>query len=207
VKWSILIVTIPERSFSLACLLGVLQPQVARYEDVEIIVKENPGYPIGDMRRTMMELATGEYINFIDDDDMVPSDYVGKIYPLLDGVDYIGFVAHVCINGSYQFCSFNTIQNDRWWEVGEKPPLVGWQRDIVHLNPIRRELALRGEMSGGRWEDKRWADSLRALHIVRTEHYIPLPDVMYFYYYSVKQLKEEKPGDSTESRIAVDSCR
>jgi hypothetical protein len=41
-------------------------------------------------------------------------------------------------------------------------------RDIVHFNPIRRDLAIQGEWEGGDGADRRWADQLRALGCVKT---------------------------------------
>ena len=61
----------------------------------------------------------------------------------------------------------------------------GWQdgkRDISHLNPVRRELALLGSFAGASFaEDHGWAAQLRASGRLRTEAWIPEP--MYYYDY------------------------
>ena len=44
---------------------------------------------------------------------------------------------------------------------------------------MRRELALKAPMWGGFGEDSRWAGDMRALGVVKTEHYVE--DVMYHY--------------------------
>ncbi len=176
-KWSILILTMRSRAESLCGLLAHLRPQTRA--GVEIIVRENPpDYSrIGANRQALLEQAHGEYSSFIDDDDSVAGDYVEAIYPLLDGVDYVGFGVEATRDGQPFFWSSHSLKNG-------KSDLMS-RRDLSLWNPIRRELSLRPGFEGGIGEDTRWADRLRALGIVRTEHY--LPRTMYFYRYrSVK---------------------
>jgi len=77
---SILIPTIPGRSSKLAALLSCLDPQVAARDDVELLVfRDNRRMTIGEKRNKLVQLAQGEYVAFVDDDDMVKSDYVEVI--------------------------------------------------------------------------------------------------------------------------------
>ncbi len=180
-KWSILVLTQPSRAEFLQRLMKGLAPQVEKFSDVEVIVTlfDNK-FSIGKNRGMMLEAAVGEYVNFVDDDDLLADDYVSSIYPLLDGVDYIGFQAKLHIDGMY--CgklSYHSLMCNRWFENSN-----GYFRDISHLNPIRNSLAVAGRMGdheGKNLEDFCWADRLRSLGIVKTEHFIP--KVMYFAYY------------------------
>jgi len=52
---------------------------------------------------------------------------------------------------------------------------------------MRRELALQVPMSGWPGEDNRWADAIRELRIVKTEHYINQT----LYYYLTRTHKPE----------------
>lgn len=174
-KWSILILTMAERRDLLYRLQQCLYPQIENYKDIEILVRVFRCGTIGENRQALLNQAQGEYVCFIDDDDMVPAKYVEKIYPLLDGVDYIGFSVHTFRDGTFYASAYHSLKHGRW--SNEKAYA---ERDISHLNPIRRELALQAPMEGGAGEDRRWADRLRDLNIVRTQHYIP--EVMYFYY-------------------------
>jgi glycosyltransferase involved in cell wall biosynthesis len=176
-KWSILILTQPSRKEFLARLLALLQPQVDLAGGVEIVVQmHDPQLALGENRQKMLEAAQGEYVCFVDDDDLVANDYVAKILPLLDGVDYIGFRLNLYNDGRPGLPTFHSLRFPKWYADDK-----GLYRDISHVNPIRRELALTTPMSGHRGEDARWSDAIRAKQIVRTEHFVD--EVMYHYYY------------------------
>lgn len=175
-KWSILILTQPSRSEYLKRILSILEPQLRNAAQVQLVVQMfDDTLSLGANREKMRREATGEYINFIDDDDVVPADYVEKILPLLDGVDYIGFRVQCFVDGVPFSKTFHSLQHAGWFSDAEF-----YYRDISHINPMLRKLALQSSMEGGFAEDQRWGDALRKLKIVRTEHYID--DVMYLYY-------------------------
>jgi glycosyltransferase involved in cell wall biosynthesis len=176
-KWSILILTQPSRATFLSRLLHVLEPQLREHPDVELKVRIfDSSIDLGANRQAMIDEAAGEFVNFIDDDDMVPGNYVGKIYPLLDAVDYIGFRLQMDIDGQRQKPTFHSLRYPEW--NGDEQ---GWYRDISHVNPIRRELLGATRMSGGSGEDARWANDIRARGVVKHEHFID--EVMYFYHF------------------------
>lgn len=178
-KWSILILTMPRRKQFLDRLLDVLGPQLTG--DVELIVNYSiPEKSIGENRQMLLNQAHGEYVSFIDDDDLVAGNYVSSILPLLDGVDYIGFPVKVFRDGVFYGNAFHSLKNKQWSCHGDTS-----FRDISHLNPIKREHALKAKLSGDFGEDHRWANEIRALGIVQTEHYVPEP--MYFYYMRTKK--------------------
>jgi hypothetical protein len=182
-KWSILILTQPSRETFLQRLMQCLTPQVKSYPDVQVVTTLfNKRYSIGENRALMIEAAAGEYVNFVDDDDLVPDYYVSTIYPLLDGVDYIGFQGRVYQDGILQKPGYHSIQYKNWFEDEQ-----GYYRDFSHLNPIRRVLAIAGQMGEHKapiCEDRMWANNLRAQGIVKTEHYVN--QEMYYYYYRTK---------------------
>jgi len=190
VKWSILVLTQPSRTEFLRRLMDNLAPQVAKFPDVEIVTTLfDKRFSIGKNRGMMITAASGEYVNFIDDDDLVADDYVDSIRPLMDGVDYIGFQAKYHADGVY--CgklSYHSLEYKGWFENDS-----GYFRDISHLNPMRKELAIAGQMErydGTFYEDHAWADLLRFLGIVKTEHVVSKP--MYFVYYRLH--KDDGPG-------------
>ena len=175
VKWSIMILTQPSRTAYLARLQAVLKPQLVGGVEMDVATFD-PKLSLGENRQKLIESAKGQYVNFIDDDDLIPNKYVAMILPLLDGVDYIGYRVQMFTDGVKQKPTFHSLIYDKWTS-DEK----GFYRDISHINPIRRELALKVKMSGGHGEDQRWADQLRSLGIVKTQHYID--EVMYSYYF------------------------
>jgi hypothetical protein len=176
-KWSILCLTQPSREVLLARMMTVLAPQIANCPDVEFKRRTfDKSLSLGENRQRMIEEADGEYVSQIDDDDVCTNDYVDRIYPLLDGVDQVGFQVQLWIDSQKMPMTYHSIKY--WgWSNDEK----GFYRDFSHLNPIRRELALQVSFEGGVGEDCRWAKQLREKRIVTTESFIP--QVLYYYFY------------------------
>lgn len=182
-KWSILILTIPGREELLQRLLDCLEPQIEGNPEIEMVIMQNhKDRTVGEARQVLLEKARGEYVCFVDDDDLVASDYAEKIFPLLDGVDYVGFPVNTFRDGSFYATAYHSLKF-KHWSSGK----MYAERDISHLNPIRRELALQSGMEGGYGEDGRFASRLRDLGIVKSEHYIP--ETMY--YYHIRTFKPE----------------
>jgi len=184
-RWSILIATQPSRATYLRRLLAVLGPQVLLdphiRELVEIVVRtSDPHLGLGDNRQIMREAARGEYSNFIDDDDLVARDYVARILPLLDGVDYVSYEFQEYADGIPRPPTHVSLQHGPWHQ-----DRTGLWRDIVHFCPIKTALALCAPMEGGWGEDVGWSNKMRALGVVRTEHHINAP-IHFLYFRSQK---------------------
>ncbi len=165
--WTILVATLGRRSESMRALMDGLLPQVdAAGGEVTVEALWNNGErPVGEVRQALLEHATSQYVCFADDDDELPPHYVRTILPLLDGTDYVGFkvdVAGAVVEHGLHVAG---------WDAG-----LG-SRDITHLNPLKRSLAVQSSFSGGRGEDRRWAAGVRRL--VHTGHFVD--EVMYFY--------------------------
>jgi hypothetical protein len=178
-KWDILCLTMPTRRDFLARLRKNIEPQLV--SGVTFTVMQHfSEHTLGHNRQLMREESDAEYVSFVDDDDLVADNYVARILPLLDGVDYIGFRVQTSENGiSLPGPTYHSLLCGGWFDKTYADGTKSWHRDISHLNPIRRELALAVPMYGGFAEDSRWANDLRALGIVKTEHYIE--ETMYFY--------------------------
>ena len=174
-KWTIAILTIPERAEKYLRLKGVIERQIGG-RDIEVLTASQD-WSVGRKRQWCLDNAAGEYICFVDDDDMVASDYVDSIYPLLDGVDYIGFRMQLYIDGAKQAPTYHSLRYDRWFNDYD-----GYYRNVSHLNPMKIDIARQarfGDTSYG--EDREWAANVHP----ETEHYIDEP--MYFYFFSPKE--------------------
>lgn len=178
--WQLLILTQPSRQELLLRLMNRLSSQIVNGDIAWMIRTFDPGLSLGANRELMRQDSPARYINFLDDDDMVPEDYVYNILPLLDGTDYIGHKVQGYQDGVIQKMTYHSLRYKGWWDDAD-----GYYRDISHINPIRRELALECVMDGGVGEDSRWADTMRALGHIRTEHYIDR--VLYYYYYGTNK--------------------
>jgi hypothetical protein len=175
--WDILILTQPSRATFLARLLAVLEPQCQNEPEARYWFRLfQPSLSIGANRQAMVNQSEAEYVSFIDDDDLVPTDYVSTILPLLDGVDMVGFNVECFTDGKLIAVAKHSLQFGGWWQDG-----TGLFRDLSYMTPMRRELVKLAEIEGGFGEDRRWADRLRKTGAVKTEHYIDRAMYLYLF--------------------------
>jgi hypothetical protein len=167
--WDILIPTIPHRHDRLCELLAELDRQWQPGLTVRVLRDnlERAGRASHGKRQDLVQAARGEYVCFIDDDDWVAPDYVARIMTALgEHPDYVGFQVLYTEDGNRNYFDDHSLRHGRFGQDGE------WLlRDISHINPMLRELAL---LVG--WSDQtdvEWVDALRATGRVKTEVYIP----------------------------------
>lgn len=166
-KLTLMVLTQPSRKIFLDRLLQKLTPQLSEYhEHVELLIGScDFSVSVGENRQRLREAAKGQYSCFVDDDDLLADNYLDRVVPLLDGVDYIGFYLER-FNDSVPVAKFK----------------VSLTEGIIsHLSPILTEKALTITMSGGFGEDRRWWEALKSSGIIQTEHFIDA--TMYYYYY------------------------
>lgn len=210
--WTILVPTIGRRRDKFRRLvielLAQAEPRAGR---VRVLAYYNQGErPLSHIRQALVEHATGTYVSFVDDDDWVPEYYVEKVRNAIheyahdhdhvepahkvefDATWATGWVTHFpdqvgwrmqhYSDGVPSKPTYHSLQYGGWYDDDK-----GYYRDISHLNPVRRELALKVDFRrGDPPEDVAWTVQMR--QHVRTEALIPSEHVMYHYYSS---------GDST----------
>lgn len=171
---SLLICTIPARATMLRALKAYLTQQSNGY-DIEILTDDKPG-TIGAKRQRLLELSTGDYVTFIDDDDDINPQYIKLIFDNL-GADVIGFEGEITTNG----------RNKKRFTISKEHPYEEkngvYYRYNNHLSPIRRSIAIQigyKDISFG--EDFDYAMRLKESGLIKTEKYIYSP--MYFYKFS-----------------------
>ena len=172
-KLSILIASLPERHKTLSRLLKRLSSQIT--QEVEIIINIDNQKTIGKKRNDLVSASTGEYVCFIDDDDMVSKYYVKRILNAIKEKPDV-----VTIEGIYNP------------DVGTKRRFIhmlniGWvntydvfYRGNNHLCPTKRDIAIQcpfPEINMG--EDKKYGELVG--EIAKTEHHIE--KTMYLYNY------------------------
>ncbi|ASD53408.1 glycosyltransferase [Mycobacterium phage Lucky2013] len=155
-------------------------------ERVEIIVlTDNKKRPIGDKRNQMLALAQGEYVAFVDDDDVLEDTYLRSL--LLStafGADVITFQVSVTINGGP---AKKCIYSKDFAQDANFP--TRYERLPNHLMCVKRDLALSvgfPEVNCG--EDSSYAKALHPL--LKTEHAIDR--VLYHYVYSDESTETQK---------------
>lgn len=180
-KLSILICALDYRKELLDRLMNCLNPQLI--DEVEVIVNsDNKQKTIGLKRDELLRQATGEYIAYVDDDDLVSDNYVSLI---LDSIrtkpDVIGMCLLMTVDKVIEEKSFHSIKYTHWWDEPdpEKPWLKRYYRNPNHLNPVKRELALivGFDTKAHGIEDKIYSKAIQPY--LKTEVYIETP--IYFY--------------------------
>lgn len=180
----ILIPSVYARHDLLVRLLDHLAPQTAPYMgNARILCLRDDGQAaVGSKRNQLMLAATAEYVCFLDDDDWVADDYVGRIMAALASrpdIQYVGFGVRLTIDGADQKPVYHSLRYPEWSEDEH-----GYYRGISHLNPIRRTSALLGlPFQPGFGEDKAWADRVMASGQVKSEVFIE-GSAMYTYRWS-----------------------
>ena len=176
-KLSILICTVHSRTTTyLPKILDKLLPQATK--DVEVIwLGDNKRRSVGKKRNDLLRLAQGEYVVFVDDDDMVTDDYV---VTLLMGTaskaDVINFQVMCSVNGGeYKPVYYNAEyrMNKNFSDRYERLP--------NHIMCIKRDLAIKaGFPEKNMGEDDDFAKNLRPL--LKTQSFIDKP--LYYYTFS-----------------------
>lgn len=173
-KLSILICTLESRTEKFLRLQSVLKSQTVK-KPVEIISLCDHGeLTIGAKRQKLLESTTSEYVAFIDDDDLVPNDYVDKIlHGLKNNPDCLNLNGVIFLSTGE--CYFkHSLEYKEWYDNNNV-----YYRMPNHLNTIKRDLALRvGYKNLSRGED--YDFSQRLLPLLKTENVVP--GILYYYY-------------------------
>ena len=171
-KLSILICSLENRKKSSQKLMAVLKEQATN--EIEILVQIDKGQiTTGEKRNQLLEAASGQYIAFIDDDDMVPDDYVSKILKAIkESPDCCGIKGQMT-NRKGKFIFVHSIQFKSWFTKNNI-----YYRCPNHLSPVKRELAIATGFLGIRTgEDKDYSE--RLLPKLQTEEFIL--GILYYY--------------------------
>ena len=198
--WSILCPTLSSRQGKFLDLMGVLLPQCEAHGSVEVVALHNDGErDIAEYRQALLEDARGEYVSFVDDDDMVEPDFVTAITEAMRPQcllwatdeflrenmaatltparpDFIALRVAYYENGRLESRPTITgLQHDRWHDTD-----VAMIRDITHINPVRSALAKQADF-GLRYGDGKedWSYRSQMRHLLKTQ--AEIPRVLYHY--------------------------
>jgi hypothetical protein len=176
--WDILLPTLPHRHDQLCPLLAEIDRQWQPGLGM-ILYRDNlqrPGNASYGKWQDLEEMSRAEYISFIGDDDWVAPDYVSRVMEALgSGPDYVGYAIRYTSNGNPMMPVEHSLRHGGFREAPD-----ALYRDIVHHNPIRRDLALLATWrTDHHTADQTWSKDLRETGRVQTEVWIP--EQMYYY--------------------------
>lgn len=190
-RLSILIASLRCRQKMLDRLLAILRPQCP--DGVEIGISQDDGeFSIGVKRQELLEKSQGDYVCFVDDDDMVAADYVANILEALKlNPDCVGFIVDRWVNGEFDAQAIHSIRYQHY-HTRHDDGLRLYERTPNHLNPIKRELALKtGFVDKNRGEDSDFA--IRVYPLLQSEVFIPKP--IYHYLFTTMDRRDEFTND------------
>jgi glycosyltransferase involved in cell wall biosynthesis len=178
--WTIGILHLPKRANLYNTLITELNKQIKNcnaHDNIEIITETDNGEnSVGKKRNNVIDRARGEYVCFIDDDDMITEIYVSKILKALetkpDVVELVGFLPKYDLPFIHNLNCGGHFKKD------------GIQfRTPNHLNTIKTEIARKvryPEISHG--EDQDYSHRLWDSGLMKTESLIG--ERMYIYQFN-----------------------
>ena len=150
----------------------------ADQDRVEIIIlTDNKKMMLGHKRNTMVDIAQGKYIAFVDDDDRLAPDYLAQLLTATDtNADSIVFKAEVSLNGEpAKICDYS---KDHRRDYNHKD---GYYRIPNHICCIKRSVSLKSSFPNVLYgEDAGYGKVL--LPFLKTEHKIN--KILYYYDYN-----------------------
>ncbi len=157
---SVLVCTIPERFFPLRGYLN--DPRIEF-----LYLGDNMKLSLGKKRQLLLEIASGDYVVFVDDDDELSSDYIDQLLEgIKSGADVVNFKVGYSLNGGEEkpvVYSKNFKKDNNFTDRFERLP--------NHIMCIKRSIALKVG-----YKDMYYAEdadfSKRLLPHLKTEHNI-----------------------------------
>jgi len=197
----------------------------ADQQRVEVIVlTDNKQMMLGHKRNTMIDIAQGKYIAFVDDDDRIAPDYIAELLKATEtDADAIVFTAEVSLNGEpAKPCYYSKVHKRDY----NKP--TAYYRIPNHICCIKRSVSLKSSFPNILYgEDAGYGKVL--LKFLKTEHVID--KVLYYYDYNADTTEtqgwkynqtKQRPGkpivdvvilskaskyrDSVMTQQCIDSC-
>lgn len=151
--------------------------------DVEVLgFYDNKTRSVGEKRNGLIQLATGEFLTFVDDDDRIASNYINSIMKTLDekpDADCVVYDVICTINkGKPIYCRYSIDYEYNWDKVNNK-----WFGKPSHTMVWKSEIAKKYIFIDKNYgEDTEWV--LRAYKDIKKE--VKIHSVLYFYDFNDK---------------------
>ena len=180
---SILIPTLESRRMQCEHLCREIDRQIllaGAGDLVEVLTLRDSGSAsVGEKRNQLVSSARGRFIVFIDDDDMVSSDYVDQLTKVLQThpeADCVSFTGEISFRGAHRRSMVHSIEFTDWHHRRGQ-----YLRPPCHITPIRREIASRYAFAEVDYaEDMDW--SLRLSRDQALKREVILDRTLYFYH-------------------------
>jgi cellulose synthase/poly-beta-1,6-N-acetylglucosamine synthase-like glycosyltransferase len=168
-KLSILIPSLEDRKPKLEQLKRELANQIGK-RNVEVLsLSDNRQMSIGQKRNMLLTQSTGEYVSFVDDDDMVSPDYIEKVLnALTKNPDCSSLTGEIVFSDGYSRPFIHSLRYTQWIDDHEGKV---YYRPPNHLNAVRRAIAVQvGFPPWNSGEDRSFSMGIR--HFLKKEEWI-----------------------------------
>jgi cellulose synthase/poly-beta-1,6-N-acetylglucosamine synthase-like glycosyltransferase len=168
-KLSILIPSLEDRKPKLEQLKSELASQIGK-RNVEVLsLSDNRQMSIGQKRNMLLTQSTGEYVSFVDDDDMVSPDYIEKVLnALTKNPDCSSLTGEIVFSDGYSRPFIHSLRYTQWIDDHEGKV---YYRPPNHLNAVRRAIAVQvGFPPWNSGEDRSFSMGIR--HFLKKEEWI-----------------------------------
>jgi hypothetical protein len=146
---SVLIPTVESRRQEFGRLASKLNRQIAAHQlehAVEILYfLDNCQYTVGFKRNWLMSQSHGRFVAFVDDDDDVDDEYLPLLCQVIAAnpeIDCIGFLGEMTWSGRNPEMSIYSVRYAEQETLGTWAGHHVYLRPPLHLNPIRRDIAI-----------------------------------------------------------------
>lgn len=185
---SILIPTLQSRQDKCLSLVDSLLDQIESENAVglvEVVTLYDKGEKsIGAKRNELVQMAKGEYICFIDDDDTISNNYIKNLLIGIEKkVDCCSLKGVITWDGSNPEIFEHSLKYKAYETTNNN---VKYERFPNHLNCIKKSLVFDikfPEINHG--EDTDWATKINNAKVLTTEHYIE--EIMYHYLFKTNK--------------------
>jgi glycosyltransferase involved in cell wall biosynthesis len=177
---SILTPAVPSRIKQLDWLCYKISGLIGDLPVEHLVFLDNKKRSVGLKRDTLLRMARGKYVAFVDDDDDVSDDYVESILEATEkNVDVITFLQRASIDGQKGIIEFKLGNPNNPFV----PDGIVTKRNAWHVCAWRRTLAILSKFPDSNYgEDWQFAGPL--CQIAKTE--IHIPEILHYYRHNSK---------------------
>lgn len=195
---SILTPAVPSRITQLDGLAKKLGSQIGDLPVEHLIFLDNKRRTVGEKRDSLLRIAKGSFVAYVDDDDDVSNDYVDQILGAINynsnpTPDVITFEQKATVDGISNIIQFGLGNPNEPFitnaEEGKMCPVI--RRNAWHVCAWKRELAIKSSFPPINYgEDWAYASQLCKHTYAREVH---IPKILHFYRHS-STTTEAPPG-------------